>query len=540
MSDPRTIVIVGGVAGGMSCATRLRRLEEHTRIIVVERSGHVSFANCGLPYYVGGVIEQRDALLLQTPQSLAARFGIEVLVGTAVIDVDAAGKTVTLRDASGERTQPYDELVLSPGARPIMPPLPGIERALVLRDVEDTDRMTAAVGDAQTAVVIGGGFIGVEVAENLIHRGIRVALVEATEQVMAPLDPELAAVVHTELRDHGVDLHLGVAAQEITDTDVVLADGTRLPADVVVAAIGVKPDTTLAQKAGLRVGERGGIAVDERLRTSDEHIWAVGDAVEKVDGLSSEATLVPLANTANRQGRVLADILAGQPGHDRPVLGTAIVRAFDLQVASTGWNEKRLVAAGRPHRIIHTHPASHAGYYPGAQTMALKLLVDPATDAILGAQGVGRDGVDKRIDVIATAIAGGLTASDLADLELAYAPPFGSAKDPVNMLGWVNQNLRDGEGSIQWHELAAAQAAGTPVIDVRTRAEFERGAIPGAVLIPVDELRARLDEVPQGEVIVHCAVGIRGHIAARILEQAGRRARNLDGGYTTWQAGTGA
>lgn len=378
-----------------------------------------------------------------------------------------------------------------------------------------------------------------EVAENLVHRGLQVTLVEATSQVMAPLDPEMVAPVHERLRERGVDLRLGAAVTAIGETDVTLADGSVLPADLVVAAIGVRPDTRLAELAGLTVGPRGGIAVDERLTTSDPHIHAVGDAVEKVDGPTLESTLVPLANTANRQGRVLADLLAGRDGADRPVLGTAILGVFGLQVASTGWNEKRLVAAGRPHRIIHTHPASHAGYYPGAATMALKLLVDPETDAILGAQGVGEEGVDKRIDVIATTIAGGLTASDLADLELAYAPAFGSAKDAVNMLGYVDQNVAGGVSeTVQWHELEDALADGASVMDVRSPGEFAAGAIPGAVNIPVDELRDRLADVPEGELVVHCAVGLRGHIAARILAAHGRRARNLDGGYRTWTAGT--
>lgn len=532
-------VIVGGVAGGMSTATRLRRLDENAEITVIERSGYVSFANCGLPYYVGGVIEQRSALLLQTPESLATRFGITVLVNTEVVSVNTTTREVTTRSTMTDETSTlaYDELVLSPGARPITPQLPGIERALALRDVEDTDAMAAAVAGAQTAVVIGGGFIGVEVAENLVHRGMQVSLVEATAQVMAPLDPEMATPVHQRLRDRGVDLRLGVSVTAIGDQVVTLSDGSTLPGEVVVAAIGVRPDTTLARVAGLTIGPRGGIAVDEKMTTSDPHVHAIGDAVEKVDGLSHETTLVPLANTANRQGRVLADILSGLPGADRPVLGTAIVGVFGLQVASTGWNEKRLVAAGRPYRAIHTHPASHAGYYPGAAQLALKLLVDPETDEILGAQGIGDDGVDKRIDVIATAIAANLPASRLADLELSYAPQFGSAKDPVNMLGYIARNLREGKvETVQWDELDVALAAGGHLIDVRTRAEYDAGHLPGARLIPVDELRDRLDELPDGDLIVHCAVGLRGYLAARTLMQHGRAVRNLDGGYKTWKA----
>lgn len=533
------IVIVGGVAGGMSAAARVRRLDETADIVVIERSGHVSFANCGLPYYIGGVIEERAQLLLQTPESLAARFRLDVRVHTEATSIDAAAKTLTVRSLrTGEEQQlPYDALVLSPGARPVRPPIPGIERALSLRDVEDTDVIVAAAAEAGTAVVIGGGFIGVELAENLTRLGKRVALVEATDQVMAPVDPELASLIHDELRANGVDVRLGAAVTAIGNDAVTLASGEQLPADLVIAAIGVRPDSSLAAAAGLEVGERGGISVDAHGRTSDPSIYAVGDAVTKVDAVDGSDVLVPLANTANLQGRRVADAIAGRPAPGRTVLGTAIVGVFGLQVAATGWNEKRLRAAGRPHRCIHTHPASHAGYYPGAQTMALKLLVDPDTDAILGAQGVGREGVDKRIDVIATAIAGGIRASDLAQLELAYAPQFGSAKDPVTMLGFIAENLRTGVSeSIQWHELAEAMDSGATVVDVRN--PDEQGGIPGAVNVPLDQLRERIDELPDGDLIVYCAVGLRGHSAARILSQSGRRVRNLDGGYRTWVAGT--
>ncbi|CCI52885.1 FAD-dependent oxidoreductase [Nostocoides jenkinsii] len=542
--EPRKYVVVGGVAGGMSAATRLRRLDETAAISVLERSGYVSFANCGLPYHVGGVIEDRASLLLQTPASLGARFGLDVRVHTEAVAIDRAARTVTTRhtESGVSESIPYDALILAPGARPVRPPIPGIERALSLRDIEDTDAMVAAVGRAggTHAVVIGGGFIGLEVAENLLHRGLVVAVIEATDQVMAPLDPEMVEPVHVALRDAGVDLRLGRSVVAIGAGDVTLDDGTTVPADVVVAAIGVRPDTRLAELAGLSIGPRGGILVNDQLLTSDPAIYAVGDAVEKIDALSGEKTLVPLANTANLQGRRVADIITGQARSDRPVLGTAIVGVLGLQIAATGWSEKRLRAAGRPYRALHSHPASHAGYYPGAAGIALKLLVDPATDAILGAQGVGSDGVDKRIDIIATAITGGLTASDLADLELAYAPQFGSAKDPVNMLGHMADNLRTGVSrTIQWHEVADAQQSGTIVVDVRTLAEFARGAIPGAVHIPVDDLRSRLAEVPAGPLVVTCAVGLRGHVAARILTQQGfPDVRNLDGGYTTWRAGT--
>ncbi|MFK5633558.1 MULTISPECIES: FAD-dependent oxidoreductase [unclassified Ornithinimicrobium] len=539
----RRVVVVGGVAGGMSAATRLRRLDEDAQIVVLERSGHVSFANCGLPYHVGGVIEERSDLLLQTPASLGARFGLDVRVRHEVTAIDREARVVHVADLNGGGTEqlPYDALVLSPGARPVRPPMPGIERALSLRDLEDTDALVAATASARTAVVVGGGFIGVEMAENLVHRGLSVTLVEATTQVMAPLDPEMVAPVHDELREVGIRLRLGEQVVSVEEETVTTSTGAVVPADLVVLAIGVRPESRLAQDAGLATGPGGGIVVDEHLRTSDAAVYAVGDAVVKQDALDGSDVLVPLANTANLQGRRVADHIAGLDVRSRPVLGTAIVGVMGLQVAATGWNEKRLRAAGRPYRAIHTHAGDHAGYYPGAQTMHLKLLVDPRTDAILGAQGVGRHGVDKRMDVIATAMTGRLTASGLAELELAYAPQFGSAKDPVNMLGFVAENLAGGlTRSIQWHELGDALAAGASVVDVRTAAEHARGAIPGAVLLPLDELRDRLDELPAGALVVHCAVGVRGHAAARLLTQRGYDVRNLDGGYLTWAAGRAA
>jgi len=536
-------IIIGGVAGGMSAATRLRRLDESAEIIVLERSGYVSFANCGLPFHVGGVIEKRGALLLQNPGSLKRRFGIDVRVRHEVTAIDPAAREVSVTDlrTGAHSTLRYDSLVLSPGGRPVRPPIPGIERALSLRDIEDTDAMVAAVGPADTAVVVGGGFIGVEMAENLVHRGLRVTLVEATDQVMAPLDPELAALVHTRLREHGVTLVLGASVSAIGGDTATLSDGSVVQADLVVAAIGVRPETSLALGAGLELGPRGGILVDDQLRTSDPAIYAVGDAVEKRDALDDSQALVPLANTANRQGRVVADIIAGHGGSDRPVLGTAVVGVFGLTVATTGWNEKRLRAAGTPYRAIHTHPANHAGYYPGAEPISLKLLFDPVSTMILGAQAVGGAGAEKRIDVIATAMAGGLTAPALADLELAYAPQYSSAKDPVNMLGWVARNMTEGlVNTVQWHEVAGRVAGGATVVDVRTAPEYAAGHIPGSVNVPVDDLRGRLGDLPDGELLVVCAVGIRGYLAARTLAQQGRAVANVDGGYLTWAASPAA
>lgn len=534
----RRIVIIGGVAGGMSTATRLRRNLPDARITVLERGQHVSFANCGLPYYAGGVITERDSLLLQTPEALKERFDLDVRVLHEVTAIDRDAKTVHINDRCSGVTfdLPYDELVISTGASPLRPPIPGLERALSLRDVADVDAMVSALDRRPaSAVVLGGGFIGIEMAENLRHRGVPVTLVEMADQVMAPFDPEMAVLVADRLEENGVTLRLGVKAVAVGADDVELSDGTRVSGDLVVSALGVRPEDGLARDAGLDVAENGGVLVDDQHRTKDPSIFAIGDVAVKHDAVSGEGALVPLAQTANRHGRLVADVIAGREVTSPPVLGTAIVGAFGLQAASVGWNEKRLVAAGRPHRVIHTHPMEHAGYYPGASGLALKLLVDPETDAILGAQAVGESGADKRIDVIATAMRAGMTASDLADLELAYAPQFGSAKDPVNLIGMVADNLRAGERAVQWHELSDRLAEGAVLVDVRSPEEFAAGAIPGAVNIPVDSLRDA--DLPEGDLIVHCAVGLRGHVAVRALAGRGRNAANLDGGIVTWEAG---
>ena len=532
------VVIVGGVAGGMSAATRMRRLDADAEIIVLEKSGHVSYANCGLPYFVGGVIEEEDALLLQTPASLHARFKLDVRVATEVTSIDPAAKTVAVKDwqKSEEYVLSYDKLILSPGASPVVPPIPGIERALTLRTVEDVEKIADRVNaKPKSAVVIGGGFIGVEIAENLVHKGISTTVVEAAPQVLAPLDPEMATLVATEMRKHGVALHLGVSAKTVTPTTVELSDGTSLGAELVIMAIGVRPDTNLAKAAGLTIGTRGGIEVDDFNRTSNHDIYAVGDAAEKTDAIDGSATLVPLANLANRHGRVVADHIAGRATRPIKTIGTAIVKVFDLMIAATGWNEKRLHAAGREVMVIHTHPNNHAGYYPDAKQIALKLIFDPKTGEILGGQGVGIDGVDKRIDVIATAIRGGITAPELADLELAYAPPFGSAKDPVNMLGYIAENMMSGLlKTAQWNQTQDLRAAGYQLIDVRTPSEFGRGTIPGAINIPVDEIRGRVSEIRNAPILVNCQVGQRGHTATMLLKELGFDATNLDGGYLTY------
>lgn len=532
------VVIVGGVAGGMSAATRMRRLDAEAEIIVLEKSGHVSYANCGLPYFVGGIIEEEDALLLQTPASLHARFKLDVRVAAEVMSIDPAAKTVTVKDwqKNEEYVLSYDKLILSPGASPVVPPIPGIERALTLRTVEDVEMIANRVNaKPKSAVVIGGGFIGVEIAENLVHKGVPTTVVEAAPQVLAPLDPEMATLVATEMRKHGVALHLGVSAKDVTPTTVVLSDGTSLDAELVIMAIGVRPDTNLAKAAGLTIGARGGIEVDDFNRTSNHDIYAVGDAAEKTDAIDGSATLVPLANLANRHGRVVADHIAGRATRPIKTIGTAIVKVFDLMIAATGWNEKRLTAAGREVMVIHTHPNNHAGYYPDAKQIALKLIFDPKTGEILGGQGVGVDGVDKRIDVIATAIRGGITAPELADLELAYAPPFGSAKDPVNMLGYIAENMMSGLlKTAQWNQTQDLRAAGYQLIDVRTSSEYSRGTIPGAINIPVDEIRGRVSEIKNAPILVNCQVGQRGHTATMLLKELGFDATNLDGGYLTY------
>lgn len=538
MAQPKTVVVVGGVAGGASAAARLRRLDADARIIVLERSGYVSFANCGLPYHLSNTISDRGDLLLQTPESLRERFDLDVRVRHEVVAVDPRQRTVTVRnlDAGAEFTLGYDALVLSPGAAPIVPPIPGAERGLVLRDVEDLDRMVAAMGAARDVVVVGAGFIGLEAAENLSEAGKRVTVVELAEQVLTPLDPEMAAPLERELRRHGVDVVLGDSVTAVGPDSVTLSSGSELPADMVVFAIGVRPDAGLATAAGLRVGPRGGIATDDRQRTSDPNIWAVGDAVEKIDSIDGGPTLTPLANIANRQGRRAADDIAGVAASSLPSQGTAIVKVFDLTAATTGWSEKRLRAAGRDYLAIHTHPEDHASYYPGASAMAIKLMVDAHDGTILGAQAVGAAGADKRIDVIATAMRAGLKAPDLIDLELAYAPPFGSAKDPINQLGYVAENRLSGlSASADWSEVEALVAAGWRLVDVRTPEEYASGHLPGAINVPVDELRGRLDEVAGQRWIVNCQVGKRAHVAAQLLAAHGIEARNLDGGWQTWR-----
>jgi NADPH-dependent 2,4-dienoyl-CoA reductase/sulfur reductase-like enzyme/rhodanese-related sulfurtransferase len=536
------VVIVGGVAGGMSAATRLRRLDERAEIIVLERSGHVSYANCGLPYFVGGVIEDEATLLLQTPSSLHARFRLDVRVDTEVVAIDPNRHEVSfVSTEAGAGVLSYDKLVLSPGAVPVRPPIPGFERVRVLRTVEDAEVLAADVRrGAGAAVVVGAGFIGLETAENLAHQGIAVSVVEALDQVLAPLDPEMAVLVAAELEANGVHVLTGATVTEVTGNGVRLEDGRTLPGDIVVGSVGIRPDVRLAELAGLAIGPCGGIAVDDRNRTSDPDIYAVGDAVEKHDWIAGGPALIALANIANRHGRRVADDIHGLAPRPVRSLGTAIVKVFGLTAAVTGWNEKRLRDANRRFRVVHSHPLDHAGYYPSAEPMALKLLFDPDDGAILGAQAVGRVGVDKRIDVLATAMEGGLTAERLADLELAYAPPYSSAKDPVNMLGYMAENVRSGACQlVSYAELGPLLEEGWVLLDVRTAEEHARGALPGSRNVPVDALRDQLGKKP-GRFVIYCEVGHRGHTATALAHELGFQARNLDGGYRTWLAADSA
>ena len=537
---PQTVVIIGGVAGGMSAATRLRRIHESAEIIVIERGGAVSFANCGLPYHVGGVIPHRGSLVLQQPAQLKKRFNIDVHLRTEATAINRDRKTVSVTNLeTGEsREIAYDALVLSPGSTPFRPPIPGVEDAHVLWNLDDMDRLIAAAETASSAIVVGGGFIGLELAENLVHRGITTTLVEALPQLMPTLDVEMAWPLVERARFQGLDVRLSAQVSAITESGVTLADGTTIEADMTVVAVGARPNIELAVAAGLEMGDAGGVVVDDQQRTSDPHIWAVGDVAQKKrpDGYS----LVPLAGLANRHGRLAADSIAGRPAHAVTAFGTSIVGFFGMAAASTGYTERVLGMKGRAMRIIHTHPINHAGYYPDAVQMAMKLIVDPETDLILGAQAVGEEGVDKRIDVIATAMAGGMTATDLIDLELSYAPQFASAKDPVNMLGYVNENRATGENAVQWHEVETLMAEGWRLLDVRTDGEYTRGAIPGSELVTLDELRENVDSFRGEKVIVSCRVGQRGHTAASILMQHGIEVANLDGGYLTWQMGMAA
>ncbi|TYR73168.1 CoA-disulfide reductase [Rossellomorea vietnamensis] len=543
----KKIVIIGGVAGGASVAARLRRLDETSTIVMFERGEHISFANCGLPYYIGETIQEREKLLVQTVDGMSKKFNLDIRNLSEVTSINRDEKTVTVKNLKTNNVykEDYDVLVLSPGARPIVPPIPGLKEAdniFTLRNIPDTDRIKSYIDDQKPdkAVVVGGGFIGLEMAENLAHRGVNVTLVEMANQVMAPADYEMAAIVHKHLRDKGVTLILedGVNSFENKGKKVILNSGKDISTDMVILSIGVQPESSLAVNAGLSVGERGGILVNEYMQTNDESIFALGDAVEVKDYISGSAAMIPLAGPANRQGRIVANNIYGKKEPYKGTLGTGIAKVFDLTVATTGNNEKTLKRLGKEYKAVHIHPASHAGYYPGAYPIALKVLFDPENGTILGAQAIGKDGVDKRIDVIATAIIGNLTIYDLTEIELAYAPPFSSAKDPVNMAGYVAANmLAEGIQTIQWHEIDSIVEAGGLLIDVREPNERKKGFIPGSINIPLGELRGRLTEFPKDKpVYVSCQVGLRGYLATRILAGNDFDVFNLDGGWQTYSA----
>ncbi|HEY7853776.1 MAG TPA: FAD-dependent oxidoreductase [Aquiluna sp.] len=539
------VLIVGGVAGGMSAATRLRRLKEDAEIIVFEQGPHVSYANCGLPYHIGEVIAEESDLLLQTPKSLHDRFRLDVRVNNRVESINLENKTVTVSnlETSQSYEESYDKLILSTGAKPRMVPIPGLERAHVLRDVQDAVKIKKLVDEKQikSAAIIGAGFIGVELAENLQHRGIETTIVEFRDNILPQFDPEMIEPMQQVLVENGIKLALSAETEAVLEDTLKLKDGRVIPADLVVAAIGVVADNRLAIDAGLDIGSAGGILVNDQMQTSNEHVYAVGDAAEKTSLITGQNQMIWLANLANRHGRLVADVIAGETVKARPSIGTGIIGAYGLAAALTGITEGLAIRMGIPHQIIHLHPSNHAGYYPGVERVSLKVLFDPESGKILGAQGIGRDGVDKRMDVIATAIYAGLTIDDLMNLELSYAPAFGSAKDAINQTGYVGNNIRTGKTeNIQWHEVEKAQADGALVVDVRTDGEHQKGNIPNTKLIPVDVLREHVDELRGKEIIVTCAVGQRGHTAVQLLRGYDIKARNLDGGYTTWRTGMDA
>lgn len=539
------ILIVGGVAGGATAATRLRRLSEENEVIIFEKGQYVSFANCGLPYHISGTIDKRDALLLQTPESLKERYNLDVRVFTEVLSIYTDEKKISVKNLqTGEiYLEDYDKLLLSPGAEPIKPPFEGIDsdKIYTLRNIPDMDKIVAKTKNAQNFVVVGGGFIGLEVAENLIEAGKSVKLVELGNQVMAPVDFDIASFVHEKAKQKGLELLLNVGVEKFTDKgetiEVFLNNGTSLETDAVILAIGVKPETKLSVEAGLEIGETRGILVNEFMQTSNPDIYAVGDAIEVAHYINNKKVLIPLAWPANRQGRIVADnIVLGNQYKYTGSLGSSILKFFELSVASTGLNEKTLKRFGIPYKIAIVTRGHHAGYYPGAKNMVLKLIFDE-NGKIFGAQAVGEDGVDKRIDVIATAIKGNLTVYDLPEIEITYAPPFNSAKDPVNIAGYAAENILKGDLEMVnydefWDFVKENDAV---ILDVRTSKEFSGGAIEGAININVDDLRENLQNLDKNKVYaIYCQVGLRGYLANRIMRNNGFRAVNLNGGYNLW------
>jgi len=543
MSNKKRILIVGGVAGGASTAARARRLSEDAEIIMFERSDYISFANCGLPYYIGGQIKDKERLLVQTPKSMKKRFNIDVRVKTEVLKINRKNKSVETKNlvTGEEKTESYDVLVLSPGAAPFKPSTKGIEKSLILRNIEDMDKIISKLNGVKTATVVGGGFIGLEMAEALVDKNIKVTIVELANQVMGPVDPEIASLLHSEISANGVDLRLGTSLDLIEESSVKLSSGENLDSDLTIMAIGVKPEINLAKEADLKIGERGGILVDDHMKTNDENIFAVGDAIEVKDFVGNFQTLVPLAGPANRQGRIVADNIFGRSTTYKKTQGTSICKVFNTAVAMTGMNEKSLIREKIPYEKIYIHPSSHAGYYPGAHQISLKLLFSLDSGKIFGAQAVGADGIDKRIDVIATAIRSGLTVFDLEELELCYAPPFGSAKDPVNYAGFVAANIIKKDCQVCHVSDIINPTENQVVLDVRTKAENEIGKIKieNSINIPLDNLRNRLTELShEKEYLVYCAAGLRGYLACRIISQNGYKCKNLSGGFKTYKAVT--
>lgn len=554
----KKIVIVGGVAGGASAAARARRLSEDAEIILFERGPYISFANCGLPYHIGGEIEDREALLVQTPDSFLNRFNVDVRVHSEVVRINRQDKTVTVRNCLdlSESVESYDKLLLSPGAAPVIPPIDGIDNPLIfsLRNIPDMDNILSAIAENKPrhATVIGGGFIGLEMMEAFHHRGIKTSLVELSDQVMAPVDPEMAAFLHQEIEGKGIDLRLGVALEGIQfypavgedkgegktgHLSLMLSDGSTIETELLIMAVGVRPETLLAREAGLTLGPLGGIATDAHMQTSDPDIYAVGDATEASCFITGKPTLVPLAGPANRQGRIAADNMLGRHEAYQGTQGTAICKVFDLAVAATGKSEKVLKREKVDYEKVYVHGESHASYYPGAETVSLKLVFDRSTGKVLGAQALGKEGIDKRIDVIAVAIRAGMTVEQLQHLELTYAPPFGSAKDVINQAAFVATNvLKKDLVAIHYDALNSLPDDDYLLLDVRDPGELvEQGVIAGAVNIPLDQLRGRLEELPRDKmIVVYCQIGLRAYVAFRQLVNNGFKAVNLAGGYKTW------
>lgn len=536
------VVIVGGVAGGATAAARLRRLDENAQIIIIERSGYISYANCGLPYYIGEEIKEKSALTLQTPQSFYNRFRIDARVKQEVIKINRDEKTVVIRriDDGEEYTESYDKLILSPGAKPVIPPLPGIdnEKIMTVRTVEDTFKVYDYIenNSPKKAVVAGGGFIGLETAENLLKRGIDVTLIERSTHVMPPFDEDMAAIMHNCIKDNGIDLRVNTSVTGFNENggkiEVSIDNGESINADMVIMSVGVTPESTLAKRAGLETGIRGAIAVNTNMLTSDENIYAVGDAVEVNHYVSGKKTLIALAGPANKQGRIAADNICGIKSEYKGSQGSSVLKLFNMTAAATGMNNKATADSGYDYDNVILTSASHATYYPGATNMTVKVTFEKKTGKILGAQIVGYDGVDKRIDVLATAIRANMTAFDLTDLDLAYAPPYSSAKDPVNMAGYAIENILTGKvNQVHWSQVLN-NSDDDVILDTRTDMEYAMGNIPTAIHIPVDSLRERMGEIPKDKKIyVYCQSGLRSYIACRILKQNGYTCYNVSGGY---------